>query len=126
MFARRATVDARIDQSLIDVQFRPCLSQSSCDTRTCNLVQLASVLPVLRSVISSMKRTLVFDTKASSDEDNDKSIDKDNGTTGNYSGRTIVRVITPVRSMLSILTPRMSCIVEEQSTKSVITNYLGN
>ena len=57
---------------------------------------MKSVSPVLGLVISSPKRTLIFNTKASSDDENGKDSNNDNEANGNQSGRTTPKATTPI------------------------------
>ena len=88
-------------------------------------MQASTDLPLLRLSIPSPKRTLVFDHEASSGDEDGENSNDDEDKSANQSGRATTKVATPEGSAASAVTPRMSRLLGDQATKSVVTSYFG-
>ena len=123
-----STIDSRIEQNPFDVQFCLRLPQSFYNPETGDLTLTSSDSPATGPIFAPPKPqfTLAFDAEASDEGEDSDNSDKGGDKNSNQSGRKSTVVSTPKEQMVSTPTPRMSRLVGNQSTKSLITSYFGD
>ena len=89
-------------------------------------MQLSTDSDLLKSTSLSPKRTPFFDKEASSEDEAGNDGDDDEDKHANQSGRMTASIKTPKGNKVSAITPRMSQLVGNQPTKSIITSYFGD
>jgi len=88
-------------------------------------VQTNSDFHVLRSTVPSQKPILSFDPEANTKNEDGKDSDDDGDKDGNQSKWTTTKVATPQEITVGAVTSKMSRLVGDKATRSIVTSYIG-